>query len=166
MRQLPDLQAVRAQEPRSELYDFEYLFTEMGKPKALLKAPYARDFYRLENQETEIHLPNGMEITFFDSSGAESSRMTARQGTLFQNKGFAEAVGQVVWTNQKQERLETERLRWFRQLNQVSTPEFVKITTPTDVLFGDSLVANLNFSTYRIFKIRGQFMLDESKSNP
>ena len=102
-----------------------------------------------------------MEITFFDTSGVETSHMKAQQGTLFQNRGYAEAVGKVVWTNEKQEKLETERLRWFRQLNQVSTPEFVKITTPTDVLFGDSLVANLNFSTYRIFKIRGQFLLNE-----
>jgi LPS export ABC transporter protein LptC len=157
----PDLEALRSQEPRSEIHNFSYLFSELGKPRARLTAPFARDFYRADVGETEFRLYKAMAIQFFDSLGQPASQLTAREGTLFQNKGYAEAIGQVVWTNNKGERLETERLRWFRHLNQVSTPDFVKITTPRDVLYGDSLVANLAFSKYQIYKIRGQFLLDE-----
>ena len=161
IERIPDLEARRSQEPRSEIHNFSYLFSEFGKPKARLTAPFARDFYRPDVGETEFRLSKGMAIQFFDSLGQPTSQLTAREGTLFQTKGYAEATGQVVWTNEKGERLETERLRWFRQLNQVSTPDFVKITTPRDVLYGDSLVANLAFSRYQIYKIRGQFLLEE-----
>lgn len=161
IQQLPDLEARRQHEPRSAIYGFIYEFSEQGKLKAILTAPYARDFYRMATGETEFQLKNGMVIQFFDTLGQPSSRLQAQEGTLFQNKGYAEARGQVIWTNKKGEKLETERLRWFRSLNQVSTPDFVKITTPRDVLYGDSLAANLAFSQYRIFKIRGQFNLEE-----
>jgi len=161
-RPAPDLESIRQQEPRSELFDFVYLFSELGQKKAMLKAPYAKDIFVADQNETEFHLTKGMELFFYDSTGKEISHLKANQGVLYQNKGFAEAIGNVVWQNEKNEKLESERLRWFRKSDQVSTPEFVKITTPTDVLYGDSLVANLGFSRYKIYKIKGHFTLKET----
>jgi len=158
----PDYEALRRKEPLSESYNVNYLRTEVGKLKVRLKAPHLAERYALaEGNETLTEMNRGIEIEFFDSTGKLESRLTAQRAQLFDKRGYADASGNVIVINEKNERLETEHLRWNRTDNKLTTGSFVKIYRPGEVIFGDSLEANQNFSVYRIFKMKGTVQVNE-----
>lgn len=158
----PDYEALRRKEPLSESFNVDYIRTEKGKLKMRLKAAHLTEKYiQLEGNETLTEMDKGIEIEFFDSTGKRESKLTAERAQLYDKRGYAEAAGNVVVINEKNERLETERLRWNRNENKLTTGAFVKIYRPDEVLFGDSLEANQNFSVYRIFKIKGTVTLKD-----
>ena len=57
--------------------------------------------------------------------------------------------------------LETEKLNWNQQKEEIFTDEFVKITTENEVIFGEGLVSNQNFSRYTIRKIKGTITINQ-----
>ena len=63
----------------------------------------------------------------------------------------------VVKNLQKKETLNTEELHWDRTKQEVFTDKFVRIETPTEILTGQGLRANQDFSRYRILKPTGIF---------
>jgi LPS export ABC transporter protein LptC len=77
-----------------------------------------------------------------------------------------EVSDQVVFTNALGERLETERLVWSRDSDRVYTDEPVKITRQADILYGQGLDANQDFSRYTIRRITGTLYLDQDTLAP
>ena len=61
----------------------------------------------------------------------------------------------VVVRNLDGDLLETEKLNWSKSKEEIFTDDFVKITTKKEVIFGEGLVSNQNFSKYTIQKIKG-----------
>ena len=66
-----------------------------------------------------------------------------------------EAKEDVVVTNIKGEKLNTEQLVWDQKSGKITSDVFVKITTEDQVLMGEGLIANEDFTNYRILKPRG-----------
>ena len=61
----------------------------------------------------------------------------------------------------KEEILNTEHLIWLQKEEKIYTEEFVKITTPDEIIYGDGLEANQQFTKYRIKNIKGTIAVDE-----
>jgi LPS export ABC transporter protein LptC len=61
----------------------------------------------------------------------------------------------VIVVNIKGDTLRTELLIWDEKTNKINTNEAVKITTPDEIIYGDGLESNTEFSQYKIFKIKG-----------
>jgi lipopolysaccharide export system protein LptC len=61
----------------------------------------------------------------------------------------------VVVTNAKNEQLNTEELVWNEKLQKFYTEKFVKISTPTQVIYGDGLESNQTFTQYKITNVKG-----------
>jgi LPS export ABC transporter protein LptC len=61
----------------------------------------------------------------------------------------------VIVVNIKGDTLRTETLVWSEKTNKINTNDAVKITTPTETIYGEGLESNTDFSTYKIFKIKG-----------
>jgi hypothetical protein len=155
----PDFEAARKKEPLNEIYNARYFYHEGTRLRAVLEVPYVVE--RLEGEETLTFLERGVKIQFFDSAGREDSRLTARRAIMYNKRDYAEAAENVVVVNQKNERLETERLRWHRRTNLISTDAWVKVSTPEEVVYGDSLVADASFNVWRIYKPRGRVKINE-----
>jgi hypothetical protein len=66
-----------------------------------------------------------------------------------------------VVVNNKGEKLNTEHLIWDRRADRISSDRFVKITTADEILMGDGLESNGNFTRYKILKIRGTLRIRE-----
>ena len=62
-------------------------------------------------------------------------------------------IDTVELLQNKTDILETEKLNWNKQKEEIFTDEFVKITTDNEVIFGQGLVSNQNFSKYTIRKL-------------
>jgi len=158
---IKDYEKLRKQEPVSESFDVDYRYSENTTLRTQVKGAHVAEFLKEDQKESVLIFDKGIMVNFYDSEGKVESILTARRAEMYRNSGYAEATGNVVVKNNKNEVLETERLRWHKTKNLISTNAFVKITTPKDILLGDSLVANSSFTNYKIFKIKGQFKVKE-----
>lgn len=154
---------VREGLPVQESWDVVYLYSDSGKITAQLEAPYLREMKSVENtDQTELEMNQGVRLLILNKvTGAEDSRLTAKYARINQQTGIAEARDSVVVINNEGAKLETEQLFWFREQDQIKTDKFVKITTRDEILFGEGMIANSGFNTYKIFKIRGTLSVKE-----
>jgi LPS export ABC transporter protein LptC len=94
-------------------------------------------------------------VEFYNDSLQVQSTLTAKYGKYFEQNGNVLVRDSVVVTNLKKEQLNTEELVWNEKLQKFYTEKFVKITTPTQIIYGDGLESNQNFSEYKIINIKG-----------
>ena len=67
----------------------------------------------------------------------------------------------VCVVNKKGEQLNTEELVWNQKLDKFYTDKKVKITTaPNQVMYGEGLEANADFSWYKINNLKGNIAVD------
>jgi hypothetical protein len=65
------------------------------------------------------------------------------------------ASGGVKVLNFKQEQMESEEMIWDEVRKEIKVEGKVKVTTPTDILYGIGLVADDRFKNYSMKKITG-----------
>jgi hypothetical protein len=51
-------------------------------------------------------------------------------------------------------------LNWSQEKQEIFTDDFIKITTANEVIYGQGLVSNQNFTKYTIKKIKGTISID------
>lgn len=175
--------AAREALPVSESFDIQYRYSVEGQLKAVLNAPHLVERLKpleaaeRENIVEDIENPmgqdrrinyqtysladSGIDVQFYTPQGTPDSRLTANWAKLYEGGNFAEAQGNVRVRNVQNHLLETEQLFWDQRRDQIFTPRFVKITTPEEIIMGDSMVANTSFTHYRIYRIRGTIRLRE-----
>lgn len=143
----------------------EYLFTDSGRVRNRLRAGRIAE-WRSEPQRTE--LSEGVELVFFQADGSEGSVLTARRGLIMPEEDRMEVYEEVVFVNAKGERLETEQLTWDRDSARVRTDRPVRIVRGGDVIHGQGLEAEEDFSRYTIRRITGilELALDDTLDAP
>lgn len=149
---------VKAEEPDRITLSAEYQFTDSGRVRNVLKAGRIAE-YRTEPPRTE--LSEGLELVFHDAIGRPGSRLTARRGVILPGEQRMQVFEEVVFTNVKGERLETEALTWSQDSDRVHTERPVKVTRQGDIIFGEGLDAAQDFSRYTIRRITGTLRLPE-----
>lgn len=149
---------VPASGPDRVTLDAEYVYSDSGRVTNRLWAGRIEEFAARDAQRTE--LSDGLELDFFDRYGAVTSILTARQGTILQDQHRMEAREQVVFTNAKGERLETERLIWSQDSDRVYTDRPVRVVRGKSVIHGIGLTANADFSRYRILRPTGELYVE------
>ena len=138
----------------------ELMYSDSSIVKAKLKTPILK-FYKVANPYHEMS--RGLYVEFYNANGEVESTLSAKHGRKFQNQGIIEVKDSVVVINNKGERLDTERLVWNEKTKKIYTNSFVRITTQKDIMFGEGMEANQNFTNYRIYKYRGSVSLDETE---
>lgn len=140
--------------------DVELIYSDSSIVRAKLRTPILK-LYKVNNAYHEM--PNGLYVEFYGPNNTLESTLSAKYGRKFQNQGIIEVRDSVVVINNKGERLDTERLIWNEKTKKIYTKSFVRITTLKDIMFGDGMEANQNFTNYRIFKYRGSISLEENE---
>ena len=137
----------------------DYYYSDSGLVRNRLQAGKVSEFTTTKPQRTEME--EGLTLTFFDTKGNPGSVLRARRGVILPESKRMEVADQVVFTNAQGERLETERLIWSQDSDRVYTDRPVKITRAQDILYGQGLDANEDFSRYTIRRITGNLYLDK-----
>ena len=148
---------VAANAPDRITSDAEYLFTDSGRLQNRLRAGRIAEHLAKDRRRTE--LSEGLELTFFDRTGRPGSVLTARRGTILPADKRMEVSENVVFTNARGERLETEHLIWSQDSGRVHTDRPVRIARGADVIHGVGLEANEDFSRYVVKRITGTFVV-------
>jgi LPS export ABC transporter protein LptC len=157
-----DYLAHRKGMPVSESFNVTYLYSDSARLEARLEAEHVTETpHPDEPRQTITHIDQGFVLRFYDAAEIEQSRLRAQRATIYERDGYAVAEGNVVVTNNQGDTLETETLYWYRARREIATNAFVKIKTPREILYGDSLVAGSDFSWYRVYKIRGTLVVEE-----
>ena len=108
-----------------------------------------------EGEEAYMEMVKGIEVLFYDSLQKITTTLTSNYAINRIGKNIMEAKNDVIVVNEKGEKLNTEHLIWDRNTQKITSDVFVKITTAEQVLMGDGLIANQDFSDYKILKPRG-----------
>lgn len=149
-----------AQEDKAD--EVMIIYSERGEAKIRM---YATEFIRNEIAKPPyVDMRKGLKVEFFeDSSNEVESTMTAQYARWYEGKGNVLIRDSVVVVNKKGETLRTEELIWNQNVKKFYTEKFVRIHTPDQVMYGDGLEANEDFSWYRIKNPKGVVRVDKEE---
>jgi len=138
--------------PDQTARDIEVLYSTKGEVAFQLNAPL---FLQYTGEEPYNEMPEGVHVLFFDSLLNVTTELTSNYAIHIENENRMEAKEDVVVINEKGEKLNTEHLVWDQNTQLITSDVFVKITTEDQVLMGEGLEANQDFTKYKILKPRG-----------
>ncbi|MEZ5084496.1 MAG: LPS export ABC transporter periplasmic protein LptC [Bacteroidales bacterium] len=137
--------------------DIEVFYSDSGKIQAYLESPFMTN---VQGEEPYMEFPQGFKVIFYDSIMQKKSVITAKYGISYEKTEIMEAKNNVVVMNlDKQEKLETEHLIWDQKKGIIYSDVFIKITSPDEVIFGDGLTSDQDFSRYEIKNPSGEFKI-------
>lgn len=144
--------------PAEIVRDIKMQHTDSGRVTMKLNAPLVYSYAASKPRKV---LPKGIEVQFFSLDGKPETKLTAGYAINYEAEGKTEVRINVVVVNEKGERLETQHLTWDENSKSIFTEEFVTINTGEEILFGDGLVSNQEFTKYRIKNIKGTIQVKE-----
>jgi LPS export ABC transporter protein LptC len=139
--------------PSETMKDAEILYSDSARVKMKLKAKQL-DRYT-GGERLYIEMPKGVQMFFYDDSMKVNSQMKADYGLRYEKEGIMEAKRNVEVINVNGDKLNTEHLIWNEKKDSIYTKAFVRITTKDEVIYGDGLESNQDFTKYRITNIKG-----------
>jgi LPS export ABC transporter protein LptC len=141
--------------------DVTILYSENGQTKVRM---FAKEFIRNEVAKPPfVDMKHGLKVEFFNDSLIVNSTLTAKYARYYEKQGNVLIRDSVVVVNKKGERLETEELIWNQNVKKIYTEKFVKVHTPTQIMFGNGLEANEDFSWYVIKNPTGIVQVDKAE---
>lgn len=151
--------------PTESSKGLEILYSDSARVKVKIIAP---EMNRLTLDQPTTELPKGLDVEFYDDNLNVISTLTAKYAIRHDAENIMEARNNVVVVNSKNEKLNTEHLVWNERSAKIYSDEFVKITTPDKIIFGNGFEANQDFTNYRIYKIKGTITInkDEHTQDP
>lgn len=148
--------------PIQSTKNIEIIYSDSAKVKAKITAVQLDRYFNKVNGGYSV-LPKGVKILFYDRNMNIQSQLTANYATRYDKTKVMEANSNVVVINEKGEQLNTEHLMWDEENKKIRSDEFVKITTADEIIYGQGLEANQNFTKYKIFNIKGTISLHKDK---
>lgn len=145
----------------------EFLYSDSAIVRAKLTSP---QIDRYGGTKPYLELPIGMNIVFYQATKKEQTTLTANYGIAHDNGNGViekmEAKGNVIVINEKGEKLNTEHLIWNAFTKKIYTDDFVKITTKDQVIWGDGMEADQDFSEYKIKNVKGEIDIKDADLAP
>ncbi len=163
-----DIAVINSLVPENELpleseKNVEYIYSDSAIIRAKLTAPRLDRFGGKKNY---MELPKGMHVVFYNQDQKEQTNLTADYGIGYDDgsgMNKMEAKRNVVVINEKGDKLNTEHLIWDAITKKIYTEEFVKITTKDQIILGDGLIADQDFSTYDIKHVKGTIAINDNE---
>jgi len=143
--------------PVETIKDCEIIYSDSSKVRVLLNAAVMN---RYNDEKKYLKLKDGLRVQFFDEKGKKESELLSDYAIIDEENDIMQAEKNVVVRNVNGDVLETETLNWSQKKQEIFTDDFIKITTQNEVIFGQGLVSNQNFTKYTINKIKGTISID------
>ncbi len=143
--------------PVETIKDCEIIYSDSSKVRVLLSASIMN---RFNHEKKYVEIEDGLKVQFFDESGKKESELLSDYAIIDEENDVIQAQKNVVVRNVNGDVLESETLNWSQKKQEIFTDDFIKITTDNEVIFGQGLVSNQNFTKYTIKKIKGTISID------
>ncbi|OLB15147.1 MAG: LPS export ABC transporter periplasmic protein LptC [Gemmatimonadetes bacterium 13_1_40CM_3_69_22] len=132
------------------LVTMSHYVTQAGVQRAHVRADTAYFYSPVQTAELrKVH------ITFYDPRGAETSTLTAREGTYHWRSGDMEARGNVLVVRTDGATLRTEVLRYSQVRNQVSSDKPFVFDEPNRHIAGEGFTSDPDFKVVTAIRPKG-----------
>ena len=139
--------------------EFEFLRSDSGHVVAKLQSPI---MHRYDGPDAYVVFPEGFKVEFYNRLMQVEAVITADYGIHYLKKKLIHAKRNVVVINLlKNEQLNTDDLVWDQRRKRIYAEADVKITRPTEVLYGSGFDSDEQFKVYEVFKSRGEVEVEE-----
>jgi LPS export ABC transporter protein LptC len=138
------------------------IYTDSAKTKFHLAAPRIENY---EGPDPYRVYPKGVSIDAYDDSAHVDGHVDAGYAIEHENAKVIEADNNVRVVNRKGDKLNTEQLFWDEGKHKIYTNKYVTIQTAKQIIYGDGLQSNEDFTQYKITNIRGTIELDSPDDN-
>jgi len=140
--------------------DVTIIYSKEGKTVMRL---FAHDFVRNDYAKPPyIDMNSAIKAEFYNDSGVVENVLTADSSRYYEAQGNI-----LVWDSVKvvgpKGTLETSELIWNESIQKFFTEKPVKITTPQEVLFGEGMEANRDFTWYHIMHPKGTVQVNKGE---
>jgi len=142
-----------------EATDIEVTYTDNSFLVFILKAPLSRR--TLEKFSLEEEFPKGIQVTFYDKTGAPRSWLTADYAIRDQLNRKIIIQKNVILENDRGERLEGPELIWDERTKEIYTDRFVKITAIDKIIYSYGFKSNEDFTHYSLNAGSGDMRLED-----
>jgi LPS export ABC transporter protein LptC len=149
----------KKKEPISKGKNVELIYSEKSDVKIKITAPLMEEYGM--NEDKYIEMRDGIKVLFYDSLLNITSTLTSKYAIHRVGERVMEARDDVVVVNDKGEKLNTEELIWYEDSSKIYSHKFVKITTEDEIIMGEGMEANQDFSKWKIHKIKGTINVKE-----
>lgn len=156
----------RAGGPSQVTRDARFVMNEAGQRRAIIQAEQMQQ-YRTDDSTYSVWRTFGDSArvrSYVFEKGDSSATITADSVVFFNQEGRFEAYGNVVVVTQEDRRLESEHLTWLQSDRTIRTRRFVRITTPSEDVRGNGLVADEDLETYQIGEFTAEVDVEEESS--
>lgn len=142
----------------TESWDVEMVLTQDGQKRIYIEGSYAINYQEEEEKRTKISGPVYVQI--YDSTGAIESEAWSKRAVYLEQEAEFELYDSVRVRTIDNRRLYTEFLRWTQNTDEITSPNFVTIITPTDSISGRGFEGVTDLSSYTIIEPRGRWMVE------
>ena len=144
--------------PLEKIEGLETIYSDSAIIKVRVTAPVLHKYI---NPKPITELPSGINIDFYDDNLNVVSKLRAKYAIHYEQDKKWIASNDVIVLNKKGEQLNTEKLVWDEETGKLTSDEFVKITTPDEIIMGKGFEADQDFNSYKIFKVTGNITVKE-----
>ena len=135
-------------------------YSDKGVVRIKAIAPTATRFVK---EKPYYEFSNGIKLLFYNAEHKIENTLTAKYATAYENSHSMTARDSVVVINNKGELLNTDELIWDEEKKIIYSNSFVKITTADEIIYGNGMTANENFTDYVIKNITGKIKVKSTE---
>jgi LPS export ABC transporter protein LptC len=117
----------------------------------------------LNGKPPYVDMTNGLKVQFYGDNDSATSILTAQRGRYFEGNNNILVRDSVVVKNNKHEELHTDELIWNEAKQIFYTEKQVTIYTPTQIIKGNGMEANQDFTYYKIINPTGIIAVAKGK---
>ncbi|MCW9706650.1 LPS export ABC transporter periplasmic protein LptC [Fodinibius salsisoli] len=142
----------------TESWDVEMDIIEEKFTKMHLTGSYAATYTTKDSNATRIKGP--VNIQLYDTTGQITTWASSNRAVYNADEAIFELYGDVKVRTVTDRHLESEYLKWMQSNNNITTPKFVIIRTPSDSIAGTGFEGTTDLNDYTIHEPTGQFTVD------
>jgi LPS export ABC transporter protein LptC len=141
--------------------DITLYYTDSTTIKIKLDSPYMLMYDKDVNEPFTL-MPKGLHLYFYDDEGKQTTTLRANYGIKYDKSKRTEVKYDVEIINLKGEKLNTEHLIWDEANHKIFTNTFVKISTGNEIIMGNGIDANEDFTRYEIKEVTGRISIENA----
>lgn len=139
--------------------DVEILYSDSAVVRVNIKAPLM--LVHLDRTNPRKEFPEGVKVDFYDSGHRPQSRLSAKYAEDIERKNKVILRDSVVIWNTAGEKLEAEELIWEEDKEKIHSDKYVKVSTPDEIVYGTGFESNVDFTRWKIKKVKGRVKVDD-----
>jgi len=142
----------------TESWDVILTILKNERRQVVIEGSYALNIQEKEREETRIKGP--VYVQLFDSTGSIETEAWSKRAVYLAARNEFELYDSVRVKTSENRRLRSEYLKWSQLTEEITSPQFVTIVTPSDSIAGRGFTGTTDLSTYTIDEPRGRLIVE------